>query len=76
LLRPPHWTGLLAEGTAVVFGPVLDPAGPYGLVVIEVADAEQVDRITAADPAIRGGLRAEVHPMTSPVVRPFRAAVG
>ena len=66
-----YWKGLLADGVAVVFGPVLDPAGPYGLAVVEVDGPEQVDRILAGDPAVRGGLKAEVHPMMGAIVRPF-----
>ena len=66
-----YWNGLLAEGVAVVFGPVLDPAGPYGLAVVEVDDPERVEKITAADPAVRGGLRTEVFPMATAIVRPF-----
>ena len=66
-----YWRGLLDQGVAVVFGPVLDPAGPYGLAVVEADDPEHVERIIAADPAARSGLRTEVHPMPGAVVRPF-----
>ncbi len=66
-----YWRGLLADGVAVVFGPVLDPAGPYGLAVVEVDGPEHVERIIAADPAVRSGLKTEVHPMPGAVVRPF-----
>jgi len=66
-----YWRKLLDEGVAVVFGPVLDPAGPYGLAVVEVDDQEHVERIIAGDPAVRAGLRTEVHPMLGAVVRPF-----
>jgi hypothetical protein len=66
-----YWRGLLADGVAVVFGPVLDPAGPYGLAVVEVDDPGQMDRIIAGDPAVRGGLKAEAHPMMGAIVRPF-----
>ena len=66
-----YWRGLLDQGVAVVFGPVLDPAGPYGLAVVEADDPEHVERIIAADPAVRSGLRTEVHPMPGAVVRPF-----
>ena len=69
-----YWKGLLAEGVAVVFGPVLDPAGPYGLAVVEVSDRAHVDRIIAADPAVRAGLKTEVYPMLDPVVRPHTPA--
>ena len=66
-----YWRGLLDEGVAVVFGPVLDPAGPYGLAVVEVDGPEHVERVIAADPAVRAGLKTEVHPMLSAVARPF-----
>ncbi len=71
-----YWRGLLADGVAVVFGPVLDPAGPYGLAVVEVDDQEHVDRIIAADPAVRSGLKTEVYPMPGAVVRPFAGVTG
>jgi hypothetical protein len=66
-----YWQGLLDAGTAVLFGPVLDPAGPYGLGVLDLDDPAEAGRITAADPAVRGGLRAEVYPMGPTVSRPF-----
>ena len=66
-----YWQRLLADGVAVVFGPVLDPAGPYGLAVVEVDDEEQMARVAADDPAVKGGLQTEVYPMLSAIVRPF-----
>ncbi len=65
-----YWRRLLDDGVAVVFGPVLDPAGPYGLAVVEVTDQQQVDRILAADPAVRAGLKTVTYPMPGAVVRP------
>lgn len=64
-----YWRGLLAEGTAVVFGPVADPAGPWGLGVVSVADAAAVAGLEAADPVIRSGrgFRYEVLPMLQAV---------
>src|SRR5690349_14417210 len=50
-----YWKGLLADGVAVCFGAVLDPAGPYGLAVVEVVDHAQIERIAADDPAVRAG---------------------
>jgi uncharacterized protein YciI len=69
-----YWRQLLDDGVAVVFGPVLHPAGPYGLAVVEVTDQAHADRIIAADPAVRGGLKTEVYPMLDPVVRPYTPA--
>ena len=62
--------GLLASGQAVVFGPVADPAGVWGLGVVRGADEAAVWALTDADPVIRAGLglRYEVIPMISAIV--------
>ena len=62
--------GLLASGQAVVFGPVADPAGVWGLGVVKAADEAAAMAITDADPVIRSGLglRYEVVPMISAIV--------
>jgi uncharacterized protein YndB with AHSA1/START domain/uncharacterized protein YciI len=62
--------GLLASGQAVVFGPVADPAGVWGLGVLRAADAAAALALTDADPVIRSGLglRYEVVPMISAIV--------
>jgi hypothetical protein len=33
-----YWRGLLDKGTVLVFGPVLDPKGPFGVCIGKVAD--------------------------------------
>ena len=48
-----YWTGLTERGTAVVFGPVFDPAGVWGLAILDVADEAGASALTAADPVIR-----------------------
>jgi uncharacterized protein YndB with AHSA1/START domain len=65
-----YWTKKLAEGTAIVFGPVLDPTGPWGLGVVRVNDEAELKAFEAEDPAIRSrrGLRYEVLPMIQAVV--------
>ena len=45
--------GLLASGQAVVFGPVADPAGVWGLGVVKAADEAAALAMTDADPVIR-----------------------
>ena len=66
-----YWRGLLADGKAVAFGPVLDPAGVWGLGVLEVDDPAEVEKITAADPAVAGGVgRMDTFPMLTATVRP------
>jgi len=60
-----YWTGHLQEGRAIVFGPVADPAGPWGLGVVRVADEAAMNALAEGDPAIRGGrgLRYEILPL-------------
>ncbi len=66
-----YWTGLTERGTAVVFGPVFDPAGVWGLAIVDVADEAGASALTAADPVIRagGGFRYEIYPMPQAVLR-------
>jgi hypothetical protein len=56
---------------AVVFGPVADPAGAYGIAVWELPDDADLAAICAADPVIKSGLgfRYEIHPMPRAVIR-------
>jgi uncharacterized protein len=48
-----YWTDLMNEGIAIVFGPVLDPKGAYGLGIVEVETEEQLRALTENDPAAR-----------------------
>ena len=66
-----YWTALLARGTALVFGPVADPAGPWGLGVLRVREGESLDAFIDGDPAIQAGigLRYETLPMMKAVAR-------
>ena len=66
-----YWHGLLDRGTAVAFGPVVEPTGAWGLGLLEVDDQAEVDRVRNGDPAVTSGVAtAEVHPMIAPTVRP------
>ncbi|ACA16627.1 YCII-related [Methylobacterium sp. 4-46] len=60
-----HWRALAEEGRAVAFGPVLDPAGAWGLGLLCVADAQEARAVTEADPVVAAGLgfRTVIHPM-------------
>ncbi|MFT3922276.1 MAG: YciI family protein [Myxococcales bacterium] len=66
-----YWTELLRRGHAVAFGPVADPAGPYGLGVLCARDEGELAALLAKDPAILAerGLRHEVAPMLQAMVR-------
>ncbi|WP_254560206.1 YciI family protein [Dyadobacter diqingensis] len=46
-----YWTKLMDKGIVVVFGPVFDPAGAYGLSVVEVSHEDEVIEIMKGDPA-------------------------
>ncbi len=69
-----YWDQLLERGVAVVFGPVAEPSGVWGLAVVEAEDAEEVHEIRRNDPAVRSGVAtAEVHPMLMALLRPSLA---
>ena len=61
-----YWSRLADQGTAVVYGPVDDPKGAWGLAVVRVADEDESRTLQANDPAIQSGLgfRYDVSPMT------------
>ncbi|HEY5279309.1 MAG TPA: YciI family protein [Pseudolabrys sp.] len=60
-----YWKGRLDRGEVVVFGPVMDPAGPYGMGVIEAEDERGARVFADGDPVARAGLgfRIEIHSM-------------
>ena len=55
----------LADGTAIAFGPVADPAGAWGLGILAVTDEAAVRQFVDNDPVIKAnlGLRYETMPM-------------
>jgi len=60
-----YWGALLNKGGVVVFGPVMDPKGPYGLGVAEFADAAEAQQFADRDPVIQAGrgFSYEINPM-------------
>ena len=60
-----YWAQMLNEGAVVVFGPVMDPKGPFGMGVMDAADEAEVKRRTDADPVMQAniGFKVEVSPM-------------
>ena len=66
-----YWKDLADRRIAIVFGPVSDPRGTYGLAILEVEDETVVNNISANDPAIKAdsGFRYEVHSMSEPILR-------
>jgi hypothetical protein len=64
-----YWRELMAKGMVVVFGPVADPTGPYGLGVIRLDDAIAPDSVWKDDPVIKAqkGFRFHVAPMPNAI---------
>lgn len=67
-----YWKGWMDKGRVVAFGLVADPAGPYGMGIVEVEDEAEVRRLTAGDPVIEAGrgFSYDVHPMPRGAVHP------
>ncbi len=67
-----YWTRQLEAGRVVVFGPVADPKGAWGLGVVRAPDLDAVRALEEEDPAIRSGrgFRYEILPMPQAVVAP------
>jgi len=51
-----YWTEMFGAGKVVVFGPVSDPAGAWGMAVLECAGEAEARELIAADPAVSGQL--------------------
>ena len=59
-----HWNKLAQKRTAIVFGPVLDPSGVWGVAIVDVADESQARDLVLADPVTKASLgRIEMYPM-------------
>lgn len=51
-----YWTGKVATGNALLFGPVADPRGGDGIGIIKVADMAEMEALRDADPAMQSGI--------------------
>jgi uncharacterized protein len=60
-----YWKQRQDAGEVLVFGPVLDPKGPYGMGIVSAADETGARAFAAADPAMKAdiGFACEVYPM-------------
>jgi uncharacterized protein YciI len=50
-----HWQPMIDAGRMVVFGPVLDGSGTWGLGVIEADDEDELRAFAADDPVVTTG---------------------
>ncbi|HEV9036103.1 MAG TPA: YciI family protein [Puia sp.] len=57
-----YWREWQARGYVVVFGPVLDPAGTFGMGVVGVEEEEEIRKMIEGDPA-QALTRIEYFPM-------------
>lgn len=48
-----YWKEFMDKGMVVVFGPVFDPKGVYGLGILAVDDEKQVNEFIEKDPAAK-----------------------
>lgn len=66
-----YWASLVEPGKVVAFGPVLDPAGVWGMALVEVESDEEARALTAADPVILAatGFNYAIHAMPRTIVR-------
>jgi hypothetical protein len=71
------WGRHVDAGTALVVGPVADPAGFWGLAVVEAADESTVWGILTQDPvtASGSGFKYEVYPMPQVILRAPQTAI-
>ena len=51
-----YWQQLLGDGRVVVYGPVAEPEGVWGLGVLRAADRAEVLAIGEADPSVVAGV--------------------
>jgi uncharacterized protein len=66
-----HWQPLVDSGQMVVFGPVLDDSGSWGLGVVEADDEGELRSFAADDPVVTTGTAAiEMGKLLAGFVRP------
>jgi uncharacterized protein YciI len=60
-----YWKAKLDSGEVIVFGPVMDPKGPFGLGVVAAPDEAAARTFADSDPAIKSkrGFVCEIYSM-------------
>ncbi len=67
-----YWQPFVDSGQMVVFGPVLDSTGSWGLGVVEFDDEDILRAFAAGDPAVTTGTASiEIGKMLAGFVRPL-----
>jgi uncharacterized protein YciI len=66
-----YWQPFIDSGEMVIFGPVLDATGSWGLGVVEANDEEELHAFAAGDPVVTTGTaEIEIGKMLDGFVRP------
>ena len=66
-----HWQRFIEDGQMVVFGPILDSQGSWGLGVLEADTEDEVRAHAAEDPVVTTGTGSiEIGTMLAGFVRP------
>jgi uncharacterized protein YciI len=66
-----HWQPLIDSGQMVVFGPVVDSTGSWGLGVVEADDEDELRAFAGGDPVVTTGTATmEVGRMLAGFIRP------
>jgi len=66
-----YWKGLMEKGLVIVFGPVADPKGVYGVAILELEEDEDANVLGMNDPTIKAnvGFHFESYPIDRAVLR-------
>jgi YCII-related domain-containing protein len=67
-----YWSGKVATGNALLFGPVADPKAGYGIGVMRAAGWDEMNALRDADPAMQAdvGFAYEIFVMPQVVMKP------
>jgi uncharacterized protein YciI len=66
-----YWQPMVEAGRMVIFGPVLDGSGSWGLGVVEADDEEEIRTFASGDPVVTSGTAdIEVGKLLAGYVRP------
>src|SRR5438105_2820717 len=65
-----YFKGLMDKGIILVFGPVQDPGGIWGLAIVEVENEADAHILGTNDPTVKAGLNTfEIYPMRIGMMR-------
>jgi uncharacterized protein YciI len=66
-----YWKDLTDKKIVLLFGPVADPKGTYGLAIVEADDEDVANEYGKHDPAIAAdvGFKFEIYPMPQVILR-------